>query len=188
MSFSFSPSADHLLPFHAWMTWDAQHTQIRLLHHQLLHYDLLFEESLYLSCFNHEIVYLLSLLLLFKQTPIPLHQITLLRFNSRDLGLNISKILNSFFDHGYDKRVRPKYGGLSFLVYESLVLLKTDKHTHCPLSLQRRKCREKSKIRATEAEGHEVREGKRQEFQQQEKLTKRPKKWRKETEVQLHQE
>lgn len=29
----------------------------------------------------------------------------------RDLGANVSNILNSFFDHGYDKRVRPAYGG-----------------------------------------------------------------------------
>jgi len=27
------------------------------------------------------------------------------------LGMSISKILNSFFDSGYDKRVRPNYGG-----------------------------------------------------------------------------
>lgn len=140
MSFSFFPSADHLLPFHAWMTWDAQHTQIRLLH-QLLHYDLLSEESLYLSCFNHGIVYLLSLLLV-EQTLLPSHEIPLLRFNSRDLGLNITKILNSFFDHGYDKRVRPKYGGLSFLVHDSRVLLKTDKHTLFSFSSEKEVSRE----------------------------------------------
>lgn len=28
-----------------------------------------------------------------------------------DIGKNITKILNDFFEHGYDKRVRPKYGG-----------------------------------------------------------------------------
>lgn len=27
------------------------------------------------------------------------------------LGVNITKILNAFFEHGYDKRVRPNYGG-----------------------------------------------------------------------------
>lgn len=47
--------------------------------------------------------------------------------NYRDIGKNITKILNDFFEHGYDKRVRPKYGGkrsnvlifLSFLSFYS---------------------------------------------------------------------
>lgn len=34
----------------------------------------------------------------------------------RDLGANITKILDSFFEHGYDKRVRPKYGGKRLIV------------------------------------------------------------------------
>jgi hypothetical protein len=28
------------------------------------------------------------------------------------IGLNITKILNQFFDNGYDKRVRPNYAGM----------------------------------------------------------------------------
>lgn len=36
--------------------------------------------------------------------------ISIYNFNS-DLGKNITKILNAFFSSGYDKRVRPNYGG-----------------------------------------------------------------------------
>lgn len=31
--------------------------------------------------------------------------------HSRDASRNITKILNEFFERGYDKRVRPNYGG-----------------------------------------------------------------------------
>ena len=34
-----------------------------------------------------------------------------LYYYSRDIGLNITQILDSFFSSGYDKRVRPNYGG-----------------------------------------------------------------------------
>ena len=36
---------------------------------------------------------------------------TLLHSTTEDLGLEISRILNGFFTSGYDKRVRPNYGG-----------------------------------------------------------------------------
>lgn len=32
------------------------------------------------------------------------------QMKSQEMGRNITLILNNFFDHGYDKRVRPKYG------------------------------------------------------------------------------
>lgn len=31
--------------------------------------------------------------------------------NENEMGANITKILNAFFDSGYDRRVRPNYGG-----------------------------------------------------------------------------
>lgn len=42
---------------------------------------------------------------------------------TRDLGANISRILNAFFDHGYDKRVRPKYGGPPVEVLVSMYIV-----------------------------------------------------------------
>lgn len=41
------------------------------------------------------------------------------RFDERQtaIGQNITRILNAFFDSGYDKRVRPNYAGkFSFLI------------------------------------------------------------------------
>ena len=37
-----------------------------------------------------------------------------------DLGANVSRILKSFFDHGYDRRVRPLYGGTPVQVLVSM--------------------------------------------------------------------
>ena len=35
----------------------------------------------------------------------------------RDAGANVTKILNAFFESGYDKRVRPNYGGDSVVQF-----------------------------------------------------------------------
>lgn len=44
-------------------------------------------------------------------------------FTSRDLGANVSSILNNFFAHGYDKRVRPAYGGPAVSVKVSMLIV-----------------------------------------------------------------
>ena len=39
------------------------------------------------------------------------------------MGRNITSILNNFFDHGYDKRVRPKYGKTPVQVKVSMYIV-----------------------------------------------------------------
>ncbi|GBL77625.1 hypothetical protein AVEN_152868-1 [Araneus ventricosus] len=41
----------------------------------------------------------------------------------RDDRVNITKILNAFFDQGYDKRVRPNYGGPPVIVSVTMFIL-----------------------------------------------------------------
>ena len=41
----------------------------------------------------------------------------------RDLGANVTKILDYFFEHGYDKRVRPAYGGEPVRVKVSMFIV-----------------------------------------------------------------
>ncbi|GFY09087.1 putative GABA-activated chloride channel, rdl [Trichonephila clavipes] len=42
---------------------------------------------------------------------------------SGDDRVNITKILNAFFDQGYDKRVRPNYGGPPVIVSVTMFIL-----------------------------------------------------------------
>lgn len=42
---------------------------------------------------------------------------------SQAMGRNITSILNNFFDHGYDKRVRPKYGKTPVQVKVSMYIV-----------------------------------------------------------------
>lgn len=44
-------------------------------------------------------------------TPMTYYATALVVERSQEMGSNISKILNAFFTSGYDKRVRPNYGG-----------------------------------------------------------------------------